>query len=65
MATVCQVQGRSGGERLRTLVLGIGNVLMNDDAAGVRVVQALAEKFVFPEEVTLLDGGTLGLDLLP
>jgi len=50
---------------LRTLVLGIGNVLMNDDAAGVRVVQALAEKFVFPPEVMLLDGGTLGLDLLP
>jgi len=50
---------------LRTLVLGIGNLLMNDDAAGVRVVQALAEKYVFPDEVTLLDGGTLGLDLLP
>jgi hydrogenase maturation protease len=50
---------------LRTLVLGIGNLLMNDDAAGVMVVQALAEKFTFPAEVTLLDGGTLGLDLLP
>jgi len=46
-------------------VLGIGNVLMNDDAAGVRVVQALTEKYAFPDEVTLLDGGTLGLDLLP
>jgi hydrogenase maturation protease len=46
-------------------VLGIGNMLMNDDAAGVRVVQALAERFTFPEEVFLLDGGTLGLDLLP
>ena len=50
---------------MQTLVLGIGNLLMNDDAAGVRVVQALAEKFVFPENVKLLDGGTLGLDLLP
>jgi hydrogenase maturation protease len=50
---------------LRTLLLGIGNVLMNDDAAGVLVVQALAEKFEFSEELTLLDGGTLGLDLLP
>jgi hydrogenase maturation protease len=46
-------------------VLGIGNLLMNDDAAGVRVVQALTGKFAFPEEVMLLDGGTLGLDLLP
>jgi hydrogenase maturation protease len=38
---------------------------MNDDAAGVLVVQALAKKFSFPEELTLLDGGTLGLDILP
>jgi hydrogenase maturation protease len=38
---------------------------MNDDAAGVRVVRALAESFTFPAGVTLLDGGTLGLDLLP
>lgn len=38
---------------------------MNDDAAGVLVVQSLAAKFCFPEELTLLDGGTLGLDILP
>lgn len=38
---------------------------MSDDGIGVRVVQLLAERFRFPEEVTLLDGGTLGLDLLP
>lgn len=52
-------------ESVRTLVLGIGNVLMNDDAIGVRVVQELAGKLDFPQEVLLLDGGTLGLDLLP
>jgi len=38
---------------------------MNDDAAGVLVVQHLAEKFHFSAELTLLDGGTLGLDILP
>lgn len=38
---------------------------MNDDAAGVLVVQALADKFEFPVELTILDGGTLGLDILP
>jgi hydrogenase maturation protease len=38
---------------------------MNDDAAGVLIVQALAERYEFPEELTLLDGGTLGLDILP
>lgn len=47
------------------LVLGIGNLVMSDDGIGVKVVQILAERFVFPPEVTLLDGGTLGLDLLP
>ena len=38
---------------------------MNDDAAGVLVVQDLAAKYDFPAELTLLDGGTLGLDILP
>ena len=38
---------------------------MADDGIGVRVVQALGERFRFPPEVSLLDGGTLGLDLLP
>jgi hydrogenase maturation protease len=46
-------------------LLGIGNILMNDDAAGVLVVQALAEKYTFSQELVVLDGGTLGLDILP
>jgi len=45
-------------------VLGIGNLIMTDDGVGVRVVQYLSEGYVFPSEVTILDGGTLGLDLL-
>jgi len=45
-------------------VLGIGNLIMTDDGVGVRVVQSLSEGYVFPSEVTILDGGTLGLDLL-
>ena len=50
---------------MSTLVLGIGNILMTDDGVGVRLVQRLAAGYRFPPEVTLLDGGTLGLDLLP
>ncbi len=38
---------------------------MSDDGVGVRVVQRLAAEFRFPPAVTVLDGGTLGLDLLP
>jgi len=48
-----------------TLVLGIGNLVMSDDGIGVRVVQELATRCRFPDNVTILDGGTLGLDLLP
>jgi hydrogenase maturation protease len=38
---------------------------MSDDGVGVRVVQLLTERYRFPVGVTVLDGGTLGLDLLP
>ncbi len=47
------------------LVLGIGNLIMMDDGIGVRAAQLLAERYRFPAGVTVLDGGTLGLDLLP
>ena len=47
------------------LVLGLGNLVMTDDALGVCVVAELARRYRFPEQVALLDGGTLGLDLLP
>lgn len=46
------------------LVLGLGNLLMNDDAAGLRAVYALQERFPDRENLQLVDGGTLGLDLL-
>ncbi len=46
-------------------MLGIGNLVMSDDGVGIRVVQRLVSGYGFPEEVTILDGGTLGLDLLP
>jgi len=48
-----------------TLVLGIGNVLWADEGFGVRAVAALNEGWAFPESVTLMDGGTQGLYLLP
>ena len=47
------------------LVLGIGNILWADEGFGVRVVQALQQAYQFPPEVSLLDGGTQGLALIP
>ena len=48
----------------KTLVLGVGNKLMSDEGVGVHVIERLAGKYKLPEEVQVLDGGTLGLDLL-
>jgi len=49
----------------RVLVLGIGNVLWADDGFGVRAVEALQARWPAPPaNVRLLDGGTLGLELL-
>lgn len=52
-------------EQREVLVLGIGNMLWADEGFGVRAVEALNAAYAFPApEVLLLDGGTLGLNLL-
>jgi hydrogenase maturation protease len=55
-----------GPERpIPLLVLGLGNVLCGDDGLGPAAVSALVRAFDVPDGVTVLDGGTLGLSLLP
>jgi hydrogenase maturation protease len=49
---------------MRILVLGVGNVLLSDEGVGVRVVEALARRYRFPENVEVMDGGTAGMELL-
>lgn len=49
----------------RILILGIGNTIMSDDGVGAKVVQELQREYRFPTEVDVVDGGTLGLSLLP
>lgn len=49
----------------QVLILGAGNLLLSDDGAGIHVIQRLQEVVELPEEVRVLDGGTLGLNLLP
>src|SRR5512141_2202751 len=52
-------------DRREVLVLGIGNMLWADEGFGVRAVEALNAAFEYPSpDVLLLDGGTLGLNLL-
>jgi hydrogenase maturation protease len=47
----------------KTLVLGLGNVLMGDEGIGVYAVRAL-EQHPLPANVECLDGGTGGFTLL-
>jgi hydrogenase maturation protease len=47
------------------LILGIGNILWADEGFGVRCVEAMNAAYQFGDDVTLLDGGTQGLYLLP
>jgi hydrogenase maturation protease len=47
----------------KTLVLGIGNLLMGDEGVGVHVIRQL-EAMTLPGDVELLDGGTGAFVLL-
>lgn len=46
------------------VVLGMGNVLRRDEGLGVRALQRLCERYRLPEQVELVDGGTVGLELM-
>ena len=49
----------------RILVLGIGNILLSDEGVGVHVINRLQETFAIPDGIEIIDGGTMGLDLMP
>jgi hydrogenase maturation protease len=50
---------------MNIVVLGLGNPIRTDDGVGVHAIRKLAAESVLPPEVRIIDGGTLGLDLLP
>jgi len=49
----------------RIQLIGLGNILLMDEGVGVHAVEALKSSLDFPDHISLLDGGTMGLDLLP
>lgn len=49
---------------LEAVVLGLGNVLRSDEGLGIFALARLQETYTFPPNVRLVDGGTLGLELL-
>jgi hydrogenase maturation protease len=49
----------------RSVVLGIGNVLLTDEGAGVHAARLLAQRLAGRADVQVLDGGTLSFTLAP
>jgi hydrogenase maturation protease len=49
----------------KTCLIGLGNILMQDDGIGVHAAREIEQRFRFSPEIDIVDGGTLGLALLP
>ena len=45
--------------------MGVGNTLLQDDGIGVHVTESLKTSQQSPPDVSFIDGGTIGLSLLP
>jgi len=46
------------------MILGIGSILFSDDGFGIRVIEQIQREYEFPEDVLVVDGGVLGINLL-
>ncbi|MDO9566466.1 MAG: HyaD/HybD family hydrogenase maturation endopeptidase [Candidatus Desulfaltia sp.] len=46
------------------MVLGVGCLLFSDEGFGIRVIEKLQELYEFPDNVSIVDGGVLGINLL-
>jgi hydrogenase maturation protease len=49
----------------RKIILGVGNLLNRDEGVGIHAVRALQTQNTLGAEWEVVDGGTLGLNLLP
>lgn len=48
----------------KIVVVGLGNIIHSDDGAGVHALERLQRDPRLPDDVTLIDGGTFGIELL-
>ena len=46
------------------VVLGVGNILLTDEGLGVHVVEDLKANYTFTPQISMIDGGTMGMELL-
>lgn len=60
--------GRREREKMNILILGIGNILFQDEGIGAHFIHYLDEKYEFVSKehtVSIVDGGTLAQRLIP
>jgi len=46
------------------MILGVGCILYSDEGFGVRVIEEMEKRYEFSENVSVVDGGVLGVNLL-
>ena len=46
------------------MILGVGCILYSDEGFGVRVIETIQQRYEFPDNVLVVDGGVLGVNLL-
>jgi hydrogenase maturation protease len=51
-------------EQPQIMIMGVGCILLSDEGFGVHTVEKMEKTYEFPENVTLVDGGVLGINLL-
>ncbi len=47
------------------LILGIGNILLRDEGAGIHALNRLSSRYTHRSDVRFVDGGTLSFSLAP
>ncbi len=48
----------------RIMILGVGNKLLTDEGFGIHVIEKLMKEYEFSQNVSVMDGGVLGIYLL-
>ena len=54
----------TGMKAQQIMILGVGCILFSDEGFGIRVIEEIQKLYTFPENVSVVDGGVLGLNLL-
>jgi hydrogenase maturation protease len=49
---------------MRTVLMGIGNILLQDEGVGVHVIKEIEKRYSFEPSIEIIDAGTLGLEIM-